>query len=740
MEKITVLLLLFVTFWLFHSSTSVPSDRTTEEPNIESSNESEDEDDFNNPDRILLALDFDTKTNLAFILSQDRSRDEMRAILRRALDMIDHRPIADRSRRVQSYNATAKALGRVLSGDPGFGSSTSESECEVPQPKITASDSDYCDVVPRGEQMSVTSMKKILELRAAGRTYAAIANIYPKYRRDKLEHYRQIVQQGRPIVSKIKMLNQGVLSRIAEARRAGRPVHGNNIRRWGLELADQLSLSRDYFSASPTWLYKLKKNGKIGSRAVTEYISSSENNQQDEIDRRVERFLESYERTAARYPWRLIINMDQTPFNYELTNKRTLSFIGERDVLLNVDQKNKVSHSFTSQPMITRDGKVFGKLLLVMQEPKTGTFGPRVEGRVRQLEYSYKNIRVLASKSGKLSAHLIRQWIDEVLGPAVRGELRSIDTDTDLQSELETMSVDDEVFDHELNRTVVEPQSSAWRCRDRGLKDKRGSDRCYKQPHTLLVADSWSGQTSSETLGELRRRGIQYLGIPPLTTSSIQPLDVYFNRQYKKIAKRIFEESLDPRSGVAVDYVNSREGIINTHSLLWNQFASENYTDMIRYAWRNTDTHWSLDELFCRPPPRGVSEIQFDFDQTVCQHEDHRRIKCTRPAFIKCSHCGKVLCLKHFFERVCFHETHSDRAGPSYTGPSYTIDDVTMSEDTDEYDFDPDLFTNRRNRLSSTTSSTTSTTTSTTTKKPGPSRMNRELEPTWYGRSETWKK
>lgn len=71
-----------------------------------------------NPNDTPLALDFDTKTNLVLVLFQDRSRDEMRAVLRRTLDMLDHRPIADRERRFKSYNATANALGQALSGDP----------------------------------------------------------------------------------------------------------------------------------------------------------------------------------------------------------------------------------------------------------------------------------------------------------------------------------------------------------------------------------------------------------------------------------------------------------------------------------------------------------------------------------------------------------------------------------------------------------------------------------------------
>lgn len=648
---------------------SAPVDRTTPSP-VEGDND----DDVEDPDQVLMALDFETKSNLAMLLSQDRSRQDMRAMLQRTIDMIDHRPIADRPRRAETFNTSAKLLGRVLSHDPRFGSTSEESEC---QPSKSSQESEFCEPreQPNKRQMTVASMKKILELKEKKRSNDAIKRIYPKYRSDRLDYYRRCVQEGEPVVNRIKRVNEGVLQRVAEARAAGRAIHGHHLRRWGLELADENSLSREYFSASHTWLYKLKKNGRIGSRKVTEYISRSEENQQDLIDERIDEFLTAYEDTAYRFPRRLTINMDQTPFNYEPTNKRTLSYVGERDTRVHVDQKSKTTHSYTSQPMITRDGKTFGKLLLIMQEQQ-GRFGPRVETQVRDLERRYGNIRVFASKSGKLTSSLIMQWIDEVFHPAVRLTLRSVDTDTDVGSDIETASIDDDAFEE----PVTTPQP-ARECPVASSSSMRPPDKCYRKPHTLLITDSWSGQTSNETTNDLRRRGIESMVIPPLTTKYIQPLDVYFNRQYKLFVNRLFEESDDPRSGVGRDELNSRESTISFHSIIWNQFGSEAYTDMLRYSWHNTDPHWSVDEMVARPMPRGVLNIQFEFNQTQCQHHDHTtNDRCSRPAFIKCAHCGKILCLKHFLDRACFHEVNEERAGPSGVTRSTTTTTTTTKK------------------------------------------------------------
>ena len=72
-----------------------------------SDTEEEEDDDDDNVDAQLCSLDFETKSNLALLMSQGHSRDEMRAILQRTLDMMDHRPTVDRSRRTQNWNTTA---------------------------------------------------------------------------------------------------------------------------------------------------------------------------------------------------------------------------------------------------------------------------------------------------------------------------------------------------------------------------------------------------------------------------------------------------------------------------------------------------------------------------------------------------------------------------------------------------------------------------------------------------------
>lgn len=104
----------------------------------------------------------------------------MQAILHWTLGLIEHRPLSARSRRGEAFNPTAKALGRALLGDPTLGSTSSESDIGPPKKKVAETDVDYCEPrEPSSAGMSAMSMKKILELRQANRSHAAIQKLYP---------------------------------------------------------------------------------------------------------------------------------------------------------------------------------------------------------------------------------------------------------------------------------------------------------------------------------------------------------------------------------------------------------------------------------------------------------------------------------------------------------------------------------------------------------------------------------
>lgn len=98
-------------------------------------------------------------------------------------------------------------------------------------------------------------------------------------------------------------------------------------------------------------------------------------------------------------------------------------------------------------------------------------------------------------------------------------------------------------------------------------------------------------------------------------------------------------------------------------TLIWNQFSSPAYRDMVRHAWHNTDPDYSTSELVSGPPVRMIQEIQFGFDSSArCAVDSEQH------AFIRCSHCGKLLSLEHFLKTTCFHEPNDDEPTPGPSG------------------------------------------------------------------------
>ena len=104
---------------------------------------------------------------------------------------------------------------------------------------------------------------------------------------------------------------------------------------------------------------------------------------------------------------------------------------------------------------------------------------------------------------------------------------------------------------------------------------------------SLLLLDSWTGQT--DTGLSARAFGNSELNLHTKiilrkTTKYCQPLDVYFFRQYKILARRI-EENIrhDEENAVKLD---DRIFIFKFHTLINNQLSAPQYQSMLRFAWK----------------------------------------------------------------------------------------------------------------------------------------------------------
>ncbi|CAF4634473.1 unnamed protein product [Rotaria sp. Silwood2] len=149
---------------------------------------------------------------------------------------------------------------------------------------------------------------------------------------------------------------------------------------------------------------------------------------------------------------------------------------------------------------------------------------------VRKNLFRADNIVTNCSASGKLTTLLIRFWIDNCLLPSIR------------------------------------------------------------HSRTLLLSDSWKGQGDKHGLYD-KIKGLKHLEIPFKTTSKVQPLDVFFYRQWKVIPRRLHDRIL--LDGMDID-ATERNNILKLQSLVHNQISSSIFTSMIKYAWFKAgylDTH-----------------------------------------------------------------------------------------------------------------------------------------------------
>lgn len=455
-----------------------------------------------------------------------------------------------------------------------------------------------------GRTISLNTMQIIINMYEGingqrKRTEQGIQSVYDWFDRHYIPKFKEkLAASSQTTRSKYGIIDRHVYNVFCEARENLRPVHGRMIKRWARQKADELGLAD--FKASENWLSRFKKRNNLVSRKVTDYASRSYLDNLGKIEESIKNFTANYTRESAKFSPATILNFDQTGFNYESTNLRTISHKGERDTVLRVNDANKPKNSLSANPMISRNGRIFPTLAIVMKEP-SGNFGPRVMANVKQLEEKYGNLVIYASKSGKFTSELMEKWFEGSFRDAIRA-----------------------------------------------VRGARNQSSRRNQNDILVLADSWGGHSAPRQKEMLENMGVAFLQIPKLTTDKLQPLDVNFNRQYKIFINRITEESYYEN---LITNVTSREGILNVHSLVHNQFQSAAYRDMIRYAWHNTDPSFNISEL-TNYPPKMVRSIQFDFNE----QEKCSVAGCNHSSFVRCSHCGKILCLHHFLARKCYHD------------------------------------------------------------------------------------
>lgn len=155
-----------------------------------------------------------------------------------------------------------------------------------------------------------------------------------------------------------------------------------------------------------------------------------------------------------------------------------------------------------------------------------------------------------------------------------------------------------------------------------------------------FLNDSWTGQRDPK-LYEISGKRLVVKTFPAGSTGYMQPLDIYCFHQFKDFIKRFNEHLLITSSEIQPF---NRNTILKIQSLIHNQFQSNLFTPMFRYAWYKAGF---IDEYIRF---ESIKEILFEFNQAYCSTE-----LCLSEPFIQCAYCRNVLCIDCFFVKYHFH-------------------------------------------------------------------------------------
>lgn len=193
------------------------------------------------------------------------------------------------------------------------------------------------------------------------------------------------------------------------------------LQQWAMAAAFPFLSENFRFEASSTWVKVFKRKHRIKQRKITKYVSKRDCATLEETIEAAEKFRKQTSILIRNFDLDLVINTDQTDCQYQTSYNRSLDFQGIKTVLVQKQNLNKITHSYTVQYSVTASGKLLPRVFLCLQEP-TNKFGSVVSKIVKKLETEFKNVIVTCSKSGKLTKDLYKQFLETILVPYVKNE------------------------------------------------------------------------------------------------------------------------------------------------------------------------------------------------------------------------------------------------------------------------------------------------------------------------------
>lgn len=388
------------------------------------------------------------------------------------------------------------------------------------------------------------------------------------------------IRRGGTIFEMFSAIDVYVYNTFQEARAINKIIRSNHIKRWGIQKYLTFPDESFKFNASNKWVDKFKKRHKISSRKVVRLVSRKEMTESDSIIQAAKEFQHEIKELQQFYKPELILNTDQTAFQYELIPKRTLTNKGERIVQGFAESPtNSATHTYTVQYTIAASGQMVGDVFLCLQE-KDGRLGDRVQNQL----FLAPNVTITCSKSGKLTTSLYEYYVDNIL-------VKNMSSDFLLTIDSWPGQTDPSIYEKRFGKDTGRPSC-------------------------------------------------EVKIIPEKCTSICQPLDTTFHRQLKYLAKEICAHISVFESQDAIrpeDKITNRNNIIKLQSLLHHQFSAPIFQPMLKYCFISSGLIQETIKFL------NAKEVCFTFateDQNICAKCSCQRfIKCSWCREILCFSC-----------------------------------------------------------------------------------------------------
>lgn len=100
--------------------------------------------------------------------------------------------------------------------------------------------------------------------------------------------------------------------------------------------------------------------------------------------------------------------------------------------------------------------------------------------------------------------------------------------------------------------------------------------------NSVLIIDAWKGYNQMMQMPEIKEKKLKIVQLPPGTTSKLQPADVYFNRPFKNLIRRVSNKVRWLHNDWTLA---KRENLLALLDMLCYQCRAPRFKNFLLYSW-----------------------------------------------------------------------------------------------------------------------------------------------------------